>query len=200
MIKELLRQMRLSIIGSNNSTIIGNNNNVSHIYTTAKALPSDLAEIINILGRSREMPFDNAEIIELNIIKPEIKIAYNNIVEHKELINEYKIWSGILASIYKECEERGTNRTDNVLANIKQHYMKVKGEMIKASPDVPILEVVRKHADEILKRVEVRLYEEIATSSNFSSSKDELNKGLQVIMVDAFIRCKILEPHPNVTA
>jgi hypothetical protein len=192
MLRELLAQMRQAIIGNNNNSIIGNNNNINNIYDNTKRLPSDLANIVNILGKK---PVGSYEEGETKVYEIEIKIAHNKVIGYVDIIKEYKIWSGKLAAVYAECEERGTNKTENMLANIKQHYMKVKGELLLLSPDTPHLEVVRINADEIFRRVEARLYEEIVTSSNISSSKDELNNSLQAIIVDAFIRCKILE-HP----
>ncbi|MNT78211.1 hypothetical protein D3C72_2174240 [compost metagenome] len=63
------------------------------------------------------------------------------------------------------------------------------------------LYIIRKHADEIIEAVERNMLSEIRKSSNIESSSEAINLSLQVILIDAFIRCKILEePIKNATS
>lgn len=56
-----------------------------------------------------------------------------------------------------------------------------------------VIDVIRESADSIIDKVESTLLNEIRTSTNIEVSIDAINLSLQIVLIDAFIRCKILE-------
>src|SRR5690606_36611659 len=100
---------------------------------------------------------------------------------------------GKLVSIYKEFDSQGTNETHIVLENIKLAYIKVKTELLMNNLGRPEIDIIREYSDNIVDKVESTLLIEIKTSSNIEVSTESINLSLQIVLIDAFIRCKILE-------
>lgn len=167
-----------------------------NLITESNKIASNFSEIINILGK--QLASDTADLIgpsdSFNI---ENKIQYNNVVNYKKIIDEYKIFVGKLGSIYKQFDQEGTNKTFNTLSNIKLHYIKVLNEFKDLSPGKPEMEVIQENADNIISEVEKRLLKEIEKSCNIVETKDAINISLQVIIIDAFMKCKLLEEPPK---
>lgn len=168
-----------------------------NIYQESKTISSNFSHIINILG-SQLVEDENTQLSEAPGI--EEKIHHNNVVFYREIIDEYGIFVGKLTAIYNEFDTQGTDKTNNTLSNVRLQYLKVKAELRAKSPNRPPLELIRENADFIFSEVEKKLLAEIKSSSNITESYDAINVSLQVIMIDAFFRCKILEnPKANVT-
>ena len=149
--------------------------------------------MVNVLGKRLAC---EEEYEDINAFKIEDKISHNNVQAYRGIINEYSVYSGKLSIIYSEGDKEGVLLSFNTLSNIKHHYLKAKGEMLLRHPGRTDIEIVREKADEIFKMVEEKLFAEIVNSSNINASRDTINVSLQVVMVDAFIRCQILE-HPS---
>lgn len=160
------------------------------ISVTPLKISSTLSSIINILGRSM---LDNRGTDTLVLIDVEDKIEFNNIVKFKDIINEWKYLVGKLDALYSELEENGSNNTFYVLENIKLKYIKTKNKFCEGFSIDSHIEVVKKNADEIVSIVENELLNEIINSSNISETIEVVNLCLQVILIDAFMKCKILE-------
>lgn len=132
---------------------------------------------------------DNSEQnnnISFNIGK---KIEYNHIQEYKYLIEEYKIYVGKIDSLYNELEKSGSFKKEKLLRKIRNLYLKIKGEYIASSENEP--EIIQNYSDEIIKKIEISLYEEI--DKTLTQINDDALIAVPIIMVDAFMRCKILE-------
>ncbi|TGE21596.1 hypothetical protein E5K00_15055 [Hymenobacter aquaticus] len=162
-----------------------------NILKESRNITSNLSKLINILGKrladnnpatQENEPFDIAN-----------KIKYNHVKKYKPIIDEYGLFVGKLSAIYKEHDQQNTSMTYFTLANIKQHYLKVKGDFTNANPEINELEVIQLNADNIFSEVEKRLLNEISKSSNITEPFEIINVSLLVIMIDAFMRCKILE-------
>jgi hypothetical protein len=168
-----------------------------NIYQESKTISSNFSHIINILG-SQLVEDESTQLSEPPDI--EEKILHNNVIYYRGIIDEYGIFVGKLTAIYNEFDTVGTNKTNNTLSNIRLQYLKVKAELWAKFPNKKPLEIIRENADFIFQEVEKRLLNEIKVSSNITESYDAINVSLQVIMIDAFFRCKILEnPKTNVT-
>ncbi len=123
----------------------------------------------------------------------EDKINYNAIKRNKALIEEYKIYYNKINVLYDELEYQGSFKKENLLRNIKLLYLKIKGNYVKDS-DNPI-QLIRDNADNIMEDVYDKLLEEVEKDKkNFI---EDITFGISVIMVDAFMRCKILEEPEN---
>ena len=147
---------------------------------------SVLGEVINQIGSSLlNSEFEN---IDKKAPNTEEKIHYNNLITYKPIIEEYSIFQGKLNSIYEEIEKQGSSRKSILLQNIKSLYLKEKGKYHS-------IEVIREHADLIFENVENEIWRILDLSSNLSPNLpiESIRIGILIVMVDAFMRCKILE-------
>ncbi|HAN76755.1 MAG TPA: hypothetical protein DCQ31_02705 [Bacteroidales bacterium] len=125
------------------------------------------------------------------------KISYNNIVAYRPTIEYYKAFQGKLRMLYSEYEIQGLLNKQYLLQNIKSIYLKVKGKFVTHS--LIEIEEIRKNADEIFEEVELELWKIIDKSTNLQIDIpfEAINISLKIIMVDAFMDCKILEEPPK---
>lgn len=117
------------------------------------------------------------------------KISFNAIKRNKSLIEEYKIYYSQLNTLYSELEKAGSFKKEKLLRNIRLIYLKIKGKYVKDSSDS--IELIRQNADNIIEDIENKLLELI--EQNSKNYEEDITFGISVIMVDAFMRCKILE-------
>ena len=160
-------------------------------------IASDLTTVVNVLGKKL---FDNIAAEQKEVTSSfsiEAKIQYNDIVRFKVIIDNYKSFTGKLYTIYKEFDNMGTNKTHIVLENIKLTYLKEKATHLYKNQGLNEINVIRNSADDLIDAVEASLLNEIRRSSNIESSVEFINLSLQVVLIDAFIRCKILEEPPK---
>lgn len=120
------------------------------------------------------------------------KIAHNNVIRYKPIIEEYAVYQGKLNKLYKEIEKQGSTRKEFVLQNIKNLYLKEKGKYTS-------FEEIRLNADNIIEGIEKELWNKIENSNNNITDLpiEAIEISLLVILVDAFIRCNILEEPPK---
>ncbi len=140
-------------------------------------LESNLATIINILSKEN---WDEAnQYEEVNSFEIERKITYNNLSSAKSLIKEYQIYYGKVDKKYSELDSLGHNKSNSVLSNIKRKYRQLKN---------------KQKDDELFESIIQQIQEEIIQSPNFTKIPiDELELCVDILIVDAFIRCKIFE-------
>ena len=118
----------------------------------------------------------------------EAKIKHNAIKEKFSIVREYSVYHAKIDAIYKELENQGASfKTERLLRNIHDVYIRVKGSLVKDTDNE--MEIIQENADYILDEVEKRLLESIGDPNLF-----EYGHAISIIMVDAFMRCKILEP------
>lgn len=148
--------------------------------------PSVLSDIINQIGsKLLKDEFENQRIKAPNT---EDKILYNNVITYKPIIQEYSIYQGKLNGIYDEIEKQGSSKKTFLLQNIKTLYLKEKGKYSD-------IEAIRKNADLIFENIENEIWKILESSSNLSLDLpiEAIKMGILVLMVDSFMRCKILE-------
>jgi len=148
--------------------------------------PSVLSVLINNIGAT--LMEDNFEITRNDAPNPGEKIFYNNIVQYSPIIEEYGVYQGKLNSIYEEIEKQGSSKKLFLLRNIRSLYIKEKGNYQN-------IEEIRANADLIFENVENRIWTIIEESSNidYALPIEALKEAILIVMVDAFMRCKILE-------
>lgn len=147
--------------------------------------PSVLNTVINQIGillfKNQEPTFPRVPP------NPEEKILYNNIVRYKPIIEEYKVYHGKLNQIYSEIERNGSPKKELLLLNIRTLYLNEKKKYRDFNK-------VKEHADDIIAAIEKELWKIIENSNNTPDiSYEEIQIGMLIILVDAFMRCKILE-------
>lgn len=143
-------------------------------------LESDLASIINILSKE---DLDKSEpVSEINSFEIERKISHNKLDATKVIIDDYIVHYGRVDRIYSEYDSLGSNKSKYVLSTIRQEYAKAKSNL---------------NDDQLFFEVISKVQEKILNSSNYISIPiDELELCVNILVVDAFIRCKIFE-NPN---
>lgn len=148
--------------------------------TDMEKLDSNLTVIITILAKE-----NLNESSDLNIKAFEIdrKITHNNLKTTKLTIEDYKIHHNRLDKIYREFDEQGANKSFSVLQNVRQEYVKLSSNFL---------------GDELFLKVKDKVIEKIRQSANFVKMPiDELELCVNILLVDAFIRCKIFENPEN---
>jgi hypothetical protein len=144
-------------------------------------LDSNLASVINILSKE---DWDNTENpSQINSFEIDRKINHNNLVNSKLIIDDYSMHYGRVDKIYTEFDALGLNKSNSVLGNIRKEYIKAKGIL---NDDSLFFEVIQK------------VQEKIQSSANYIQTPiDELELCVNILVVDAFIRCKIFENPEN---
>lgn len=128
---------------------------------------------------------DSSSLNTFEIIK---KIEYNSVKEYKYIIEEYSKYYGKLNSLYSELERQGSFKKEKLLKVIRNLYLRIKGEIVGGEENE--FELIQQNADRILKEVEEKLWELIDKNQ---SNEDDIFIAIPIIVVDAFMRCKILE-------
>ena len=153
--------------------------------------PSALNTVIGHIGTNF---FDDSLPNEpITAPDPAMKIEFNNVIQYKPIIEEYSVYQGRLSKIYDEIERIGSTKKELVLRNIKKLYLKEKGKY-------SIMDDVKDNADSIISNVESDLWKIIDKSENANNNLpiEAIEISLLVILVDAFMRCNILEEPPSV--
>ena len=140
-------------------------------------LDSNLATVINILSKEKWDDANKSDYV--NSFEVDRKISFNELISSKEIIEEYRVYYKKVDEKYTEFDQQGLNKSNSVLASIKREYLKLKSS---GSPD------------EIFEAVIERTKDKVLESANFIEIPiDELELCVDILVVDAFIRCKIFE-------
>lgn len=121
------------------------------------------------------------------------KIEHNCVDRNLELINEYKVFYPKIATLYTELESQGSFKKERLLRNIRRIYLKVVGNYVGNSNNR--LEIIQINSDNIIEDIEDELFK--SCEERTSPSLDDISFSISVVMVDAFMRCKILEEPPK---
>lgn len=141
---------------------------------------TNIAEMIGIISqkdfnvkysRKIKFPYD-----------PNDKILYNKLVINKGMIERHKRYYSMLSNLYSEYDKLGNNKSITVFNVMSTFY----DQAINLEPDERFSHVV----SETIKKIE--------SSSNYSKiNSDYLEYCVQMLVVDAFIRCEIFENPPK---
>ncbi len=154
-----------------------------------KENPSMLKNTINAISSFELGEID--EIESLDLFDPREKISFNDLERNVSLIHEYKIYHQKINELYDELEFEGSIKKEKLLRNIKLLYTEVKGKYILNHDD--IMTIIRENSDNIFDDIYNALLSKLQDSSFW---EEDVVFGIRLIMVDAFLRCKILE-EPN---
>lgn len=141
---------------------------------------SDLATIINILA---DVNLDEREPLgNINMFEIEKKIEFNNLDIASVIIDDYKIFYNQIDKKYREFDKMGLNKSVLVLQSLSKMYVNA---------------LIQKKYDNNDKLF-VGLIDEVKTvvlsSSNYSEiSIEALDACASLLIVDAFMRCKIFK-------
>lgn len=139
---------------------------------------TNLATIINIL--SNEDLADAIDSPEINSFEILRKIEYNDLLSVQDTIDDYKIYYSRLNEKYIEFDKQGANKSLSVLKIIRKQYI----QLSKTIQD----------AHELFFAIIDNVIEIISSSNNYVEIPyDELEMCTSILVVDAFIRCKIFK-------
>ncbi|WP_298472455.1 ABC-three component system protein [uncultured Maribacter sp.] len=140
-------------------------------------LDSNLATIINILSLEK---WDDTHIDDnSNSFEIERKIQFNELDDAKEVIEEFCIYYKKVDEKYTEFDLLGANKSNSVLNSIKKEYRKLKKTDNK---------------DDIFFNTIENIKNKVLISNNLNNIPiDEIELCIDILVVDAFIRCKIFE-------
>lgn len=140
-------------------------------------LDSNLATIINILSKEKWNESNNT--MNINPFEIERKITFNDLKSKSDLINDYKAYHHKVERKYTEFDSMGANKSISVLATIRRIYLNNKN---------------KNNADTIFSLVVDEVIDLVLNSDNFQKIPlEELELCADILVVDAFIRCKIFE-------
>lgn len=141
-------------------------------------IESNLAKVINILAEE-QLDF-NAESPEINSFAIEDKISFNDLEDAKDIIDDYKIFYQRLDEIYSEFDKEGKNKRISVLQEIRRKYIELN--RLNNTPLDIFYEIINSVMNVIIE------------SSNYIEiPQEELQMCVDILIVDAFIRCKIFK-------
>lgn len=161
-----------------------------HLSQQLRNRPSMLINTINAIA---EIDFEDIlKVDSLLAFDPNHKISYNSLQKNALLIQEYKIFHGKINSLYDELELQGSIKKDKLLATIKGIYIHEKGKYVLNSENTH--EIIQQNSDKIFDSVYAQLFSKVEASEAWD---EDIFLGLRLIMVDAFLRCKILEEPPR---
>ena len=139
-------------------------------------IESNLAKVINILA---EETLDiNAGYPEINSFAIEDKISFNDLEDAKDIIDDYKIFYHRLDEIYSEFDREGKNKSFSVLQEIRRQYIELN--RLNYTPTDIFYEIINC----VMKVI-------IGSSNYIQIPMEELQLCTDILVVDAFIRCKI---------
>jgi hypothetical protein len=138
---------------------------------------SNLTTIIKILSKEDwSQTVSGFETVPYDI---EAKISYNQLDAARVLIDDYKIHYRRIEKIYSDFDKQGENKRLSILDGIRTEYIALCPGV---SPDQCFFSIIEK------------VIQKIQDSANYiPMPEEELKLCVQIIVVDAFIRCKIFK-------
>jgi hypothetical protein len=139
---------------------------------------SNLTAIINILAC--EDLTDVPDYNDHDAFVIDNKIIFNNLVDVRDILDEYKIYCVKLNELYAEFDKQGKNRSLSVLNKMKSVYTKLSRKPIE--PRELFFTIIDAIANDVIN------------SNNYVEIPiEELEMCIHILVVDAFIRCKIFK-------
>ena len=141
-------------------------------------IDSDLTQVVQILSQT-DLSTNN--VIRLNNeFAIEQKIEYNRLsAESKNIIIDYCLYQNTIEQIYSSFDKEGVNKSLFVLNRIRRIYTSYKSEL---------------NGDELFRKIRQCVKQEITDSPNRGAlTREAIETCADIIIVDAFIRCKIFE-------
>ena len=126
---------------------------------------------------------DNFETInDTKIYEISEKIKFNNLEESEFVINTWAPYECVMVKIYEEFDQNGKLKSEVLLMKFNRKYRELRKKI--NNEDDLFFEIIRSLENEMISE------EELFTSD---ISEEELETCIEIIIVDAFIRCKIFE-------
>ena len=156
------------------------------LYLEKSILPATADErrpsvITYVINRLADEPL--AEIAvnpETKSFDLEPKIDFNSLKKWRDIISEYTVFSLLVDKIYRAYDEQGVNKSFAVLSSLHDLYLSLASELTGDALFDKLLESVY---DIVNKDYEC----------NESLTREELQMNIKIVLVDAFVKCKIFK-------
>lgn len=148
---------------------------------------SNLASVINVISKENLGAVSaGATPVGFNV---DDKVAFNQLVAAANVIEDYKVFHHVVDRIYKEFDNQASNKSRSVLDAFRLIFNQLS---------------VKYSGDDLFRQIVEHVIAKIRDSSNYSAIPiEELQLCVNILAVDAFIRCKIfknpVEAHHAVT-
>lgn len=140
--------------------------------------PSVITYVINCLSEvSLSEVTGNPDTQPFDLIP---KIDLNKLVKWKAIVAEYTVYSVLVDKIYKQYDEQGVNKSFAVLSSLHDLYLSLSATDSGDSLFDTLL-------DEVYKMVDGD------GMCNESLTQEELLLNIKIVLVDAFVKCKIFK-------
>lgn len=145
------------------------------------SIGSNIAAIIQILASEDWNDVSEFETTPFEILE---KADFNGLDEAVDLLRSHAFQERRIERIYSTFDEQGQNKSLSVLNRIRSEFLLTADLQ---NPDQRFFSTVQR----VLRKVEA--------SSNYSPlAEEELEMSVQILVVDAFMRCKIFK-NPNLS-
>lgn len=138
-------------------------------------IETNLASIINIISEE-DLPSATNSALAYNL---DDKIDTNKLEVAAEIIEEYKIHHPRIEQVYGVFDAAGKNKSRSVLDSLRLIYLKLSTKFF---------------GDELFFKIVEAVVERVQGSANYVVMPlDELERNVNILVVDAFIRCKVFK-------
>ena len=142
------------------------------------SLDTNIATIMNILAA--EDLNEKIGSLDINGFEIDKKIEFNDLQPVKDIIDEYKVYYHRLDEKYSEFDKRGANKSISIFRVLKAQYLKFSPKS--------------KDSCDLFFAIINEVIEMVMNSKNYIAIPyEELEMCVNIIVVDAFVRCKIFE-------
>lgn len=146
--------------------------------TAEERRPSVITYVINCLSEECLAEVSvNPDVKPFDFIP---KIDLNKLVKWKAIVTEYAVYSVLVDKIYKQYDKLGVNKSLAVLASLHDLYLNLSLES---------------SGDDLFDKLLEKVYEIVDGDGtcNDSLTREELMMNIKIVLVDAFVKCKIFE-------
>ena len=146
--------------------------------TVEERRPSVITYVINCLSEESLAEVSvNPDVKPFDFIP---KIDLNKLVKWKAIVTEYAVDSVLVDKIYKQYDKQGVNKSLAVLASLHDLYLNLS---------------LDSSGDDLFDKLLENVYEIVDGDGtcNESLTREELMMNIKIVLVDAFVKCKIFE-------
>ena len=133
--------------------------------------------IIQIL--SQDGVLNESNKFDTSVFEIEEKIHSNNLEDIASKIEDFSIFLGDVQKVYETYDKEGVNKSRAVLNALNNVYLKLKKDY---------------DGFNLMEEIENHIYEDLSSEESLSEfCEEDLRYYIEIILVDAFSRCKIFE-------
>lgn len=138
---------------------------------------TNLASIINIISEEDLSAVASSGAVDAYNLDD--KIELNELEVAAEIIEDYKVYHPRIEQVYGVFDAAGKNKSKSVLDSLRLTYLKLS---------------MRFSGDELFFKIVEAVVGRVQESGNYVAMPlDELERNVNILIVDAFIRCKVFK-------